>query len=73
MVECVLETEGRIKLGSSFSIKETLCWEIKNMEKKLQFRKIDKNFYKILLHFNRQALHAKSLGFYIQKGQDCKF
>ena len=32
-------------------------------KKKLRFRKINKNFEKILLNFKRQALHAKSLGF----------
>ena len=33
-------------------------------KKKLKFKKIDKNFHKILINFNRQALHAKSLGFF---------
>ena len=32
-------------------------------KKKLKFRKIDQNFFKILTNFNRQALHAKTLGF----------
>ena len=31
-------------------------------KKKLQFKKIDKDFHKILTNFDRQALHAKSLG-----------
>ena len=31
--------------------------------KKLQFRKIDKNFENLLAKLNRQALHAKTLGF----------
>ena len=34
------------------------------MEKKdYNLKKIDESFYKILINFNRQALHAKSLGF----------
>ena len=32
-------------------------------KKRLNFKKIDKDFYRILLNFNRQALHAQSLGF----------
>tara|TARA_B100000579_G_scaffold376370_1_gene341815 strand:- start:1553 stop:1789 length:237 start_codon:yes stop_codon:yes gene_type:complete len=32
-------------------------------KKRLQFKKIDKNFNKILVNLNRQALHAMSLGF----------
>jgi len=32
--------------------------------KKLQFKKINKKFQKILADFDRQALHAKSLGFF---------
>ena len=31
-------------------------------EKKIKFRKINEKFEKILFDFDRQALHAKSLG-----------
>tara|TARA_B100000700_G_C14879872_1_gene777532 strand:+ start:67 stop:1047 length:981 start_codon:yes stop_codon:yes gene_type:complete len=64
LVECILETGRTHQIRVHFSYKgNPLLGDKKYGKKKLQFRKVDKNFYKILTDFNRQALHAKSLGF----------
>ena len=65
LIECILETGRTHQIRVHFSYKgNPLLGDKKYGKNKLQFRKIDKNFYKILINFNRQALHARSLGFF---------
>ena len=64
LVECILETGRTHQIRVHFSYKgNSLIGDKTYGRKKLQFKKINKKFQKILADFNRQALHAKSLGF----------
>ena len=65
LVECQLETGRTHQIRVHFSYKgNSLIGDKTYGRKKLQFKKINKKFQKILADFNRQALHAKSLGFF---------
>ena len=64
LIECILETGRTHQIRVHFSHKgNPLLGDKKYGKKKMQFRKIDNNFNKLLINFNRQALHAKSLKF----------
>ena len=65
LVECILETGRTHQIRVHFSYKgNSLIGDKTYGRKKLQFKKINKKFQKILADFDRQALHAKSLGFF---------
>ncbi len=64
LIECILETGRTHQIRVHMSYKgNPLIGDKKYGKKRLQFKKIDKNFNKILVNLNRQALHAMSLGF----------
>ncbi len=64
LLECNLETGRTHQIRVHLSYKGNgLVGDKKYGKKRLGFRKINKNFEKILSEFERQALHAKSLGF----------
>ena len=63
-IECKLETGRTHQIRVHMSYKgNPLIGDKKYGKKRLQFKKINKKFEKILSNFDRQALHAKSLGF----------
>ena len=56
LVECILETGRTHQIRVHLSYKgNPLLGDKKYGKKKLRFKKIDKNFYKILVNFNRQG------------------
>jgi len=64
LVECILETGRTHQIRVHLSHKGNgLIGDKKYGKKRLGFRKINKKFERILSNFERQALHAKSLGF----------
>ena len=65
LIECILET-GRthqIRVHLAHKGNPLIC-DKKYGKKKQKFKKINTKFEKILSSFDRQALHAKSLGFF---------
>ena len=64
LVECILETGRTHQIRVHLSHKGNgLIGDKKYGKQKKKFKKINKKFDEILKNFNRQALHAKSLGF----------
>tara|TARA_A100001011_G_scaffold174621_1_gene183293 strand:+ start:4321 stop:5304 length:984 start_codon:yes stop_codon:yes gene_type:complete len=64
LLECVLETGRTHQIRVHFSYKgNPLLGDKQYGKKNLKFKKINKDFEKNLNFLNRQALHAKSLGF----------
>ena len=63
-IECMLETGRTHQIRVHMAYKSnSLLGDQQYGGKKLKFKKIDKDFEKKLRMLNRQALHAKSLGF----------
>ena len=62
---CILETGRTHQIRVHLAYKgHPLIGDKKYGKKKQKFKKINFRFEKILSSFDRQALHAKSLGFY---------
>ena len=65
LIECILETGRTHQIRVHLAHKgNPLIGDKKYGKKKQKFKKINSRFEKILSSFDRQALHAKSLGFY---------
>jgi len=63
LVECILETGRTHQIRVHLAFKgNPLIGDKKYGKKKTKFRKVNQKFEKILSDFDRQALHAKSLG-----------
>ena len=66
LVECELETGRTHQIRVHMKYKgSSLIGDNQYGKKKLKFKKINEKFFKILTSYNGQALHAKSLGFFI--------
>ena len=64
LIECKLETGRTHQIRVHLAFKgNPLIGDKKYGKKKMKFKKINQEFYEMLSSFNRQALHAKSLGF----------
>ena len=65
LIECILETGRTHQIRVHLAHKgNPLIGDKKYGKKKQKFKKINLRFEKILSSFDRQALHAKSLGFF---------
>ena len=65
LIECILETGRTHQIRVHLAFKgNPLIGDKKYGKKKQKFKKINAKFEKILSSFDRQALHAKSLGFF---------
>ena len=65
LIECILETGRTHQIRVHLAHKgNPLIGDKKYGKKKQKFKKINLKFEKILSSFDRQALHAKSLGFF---------
>ena len=68
LIECELETGRTHQIRVHMSFKgNSLLGDKQYGKKNLKFKRINKDFEKRLTSLNRQALHAKSLGFYHPK------